>query len=134
MDMLRLDSQRENVPSFLLALCFNKLLTAVLEFSYKKRLPSFGTPDEMIDNEMDSVFIPLLFKLALACRFHLDNIQQNRQTVNRLLAKATDKPAYPRGINPQRLAAGSFVSARQNKSHQSTDWSIFTIWVHVCRT
>ena len=75
MDMLGLDSQRENVPSFLLALCFKKLLTAVLEFSYKNRLPSFGTPDEMIDNEMDSVFIPLIFKLALVCRFHIDNIQ-----------------------------------------------------------
>ncbi len=55
MDMLRLDRKPENVPSFLLALCFKKLLTAVLEFSYKNRLPSFGTPDEMIDNEMDSV-------------------------------------------------------------------------------
>src|ERR1700730_3741970 len=107
MDMLGLDSQRENVPSFLLALCFKKLLTAVLEFSYKNRLPSFGTPDEMIDNEMDSVFIPLIFKLALVCRFQIDNIQKNRQTVNRLLAKATEKPAYPRGMKPLRLAAGS---------------------------
>ena len=71
MDMLRLDRKPENVPSFLLALCFKKLLTAVLEFSYKNRLPSFGTPDEMIDNEMDSVFIPLIFKLSLVCRFHV---------------------------------------------------------------
>ena len=110
MDMLRLDSQRENVPSFLLALCFKKLLTALLEFSYKNRLPSFGTPDQMIDNEVDSVFIPLICKLALVCRFHVDNIQQNRQTVNRPLAKATENPAYLRGMNPQQLAAGSFVS------------------------
>ncbi len=102
MDILRLDSQRENVPSFLFTLCFNKLLTAVLEFSYKNRFASFGTPDEMIDNEMDSVFIPLIFKLALVCCFHVDNIQQSRQTVNRLLAKATEKPAYPRGMNPRR--------------------------------
>src|SRR5712692_4035647 len=110
MDMVWLDSERENVPSFLFTLCFKKLLTAVLEFSYKNRLPPLGTPDEMIDNEMDSVFIPLIFKLALVCRFHIDYIQQNRQAVNRLLAKATEKPAYPRGMNPPRLAAGSFVS------------------------
>src|ERR1700731_3156882 len=100
MDMIRLDSERENVPSFLFTLCFNKLLTAILEVSYKNRLASLGTPDEMIGNEMDSVFIPLIFKLALVCRFHIGNIQQNQQTVNRLLAKATEKPAYPRGMNP----------------------------------
>ncbi len=75
--MVWLDRKGENVPSFHLALCFKKLLTALLEFSYKNRLPSFGTPDEMIDNEMDSVFIPLIFKLALVCRFHIVNIQQN---------------------------------------------------------
>jgi hypothetical protein len=67
--MLRLDRKLENAPSFLFALCFKKLLTAVLEFSYKKRLASFGTPDEMIDKEMDSVLIPLVFKLAFLYRF-----------------------------------------------------------------
>jgi len=70
MDMVRLDRKRENVPSFLFALCFKKLLTAVLEFADKNRLASFGTPDEMIDNEMDSVLIPPVFKLAFLCRFH----------------------------------------------------------------
>ena len=75
--MVRLDRKGENVPSFHLARCFKKLLTALLEFSYKNRLASFGTPDEVIDNEMDSVFIPLIFKLALVCRFHRDDIQQN---------------------------------------------------------
>jgi len=69
MDMVRLDRKPENVPSFLFALCFKKLPTAVLEFSYKKRLASFGTPDKMRDKEMDSVLIPLIFKLAFLYRF-----------------------------------------------------------------
>ena len=68
--MLRLNSERENIPSLLFTFCFKKLLTAVLEFAYKDWLASLGTPDEMIDNEMDPVFISLIFKLALVCRFH----------------------------------------------------------------
>jgi len=70
MDMVRLNSQREDVPSFLLAFCFKKLLTPISQVPYKNGLPSFGTPDEMIDNEMDSMLIPLVFKLAFLCRFH----------------------------------------------------------------
>jgi hypothetical protein len=31
-----------------------------------------------------------------------------------ILAQATDKPAYPTVMNPQRLAAGSLVSTRNN--------------------
>ena len=64
----------------------------------------------MIDNEMDSMLISLVFKPALFCRFHRGNIQHFRQSVKRPLAKATDKPAYPPGLKSQRLAVGSLVS------------------------
>lgn len=79
--MVRLNSQREDVPSFLLAFCFKQLLTPISQVPYKNGLSSFGTPDEMIDNEMDSMLISLVFKPALFCRFHTDNIQHFRQSV-----------------------------------------------------
>ncbi len=70
MKMVRLDSERENIPSFLVALGLKKLLATILQFANQDGLSPRGTPDEMIDNEMDSVLIPLVFKLALFCRFH----------------------------------------------------------------
>jgi len=99
--MLWLDSECENNPSFLFALCFYEFLATILEFSSKKRLAALGTPDEMIDNEMDSMFISLVLKFALFCRFHIDNIQHFRHMSR---ANATD--ASPPGLKPQRLAAG----------------------------
>jgi len=81
MEMIRLDSQCKNCPSLLFALFFNEFLTAILELSYKNGLSSLGTPDEMIDDQMDAMFISLVLKLALICRFHLFNIQDFRQAV-----------------------------------------------------
>jgi hypothetical protein len=90
----------------------DKLLTAILELAYKNRLPSLGTPDEMIDNEVYSVLIPLVLKLTLVCRFHIYNIQYFQQLVkpNGLLAKAREKSAYPPGLKSQRLAGVHLVS------------------------
>jgi len=81
MDMVRLDRKPEDVPSFLLAFCFKKLLTPISQFPYKNWLSSFGTPDEMIDDEMDSMLISLVFKPTLFCRYHGGNIQYFRQSV-----------------------------------------------------
>jgi hypothetical protein len=69
LDKVRLDSQPENIPAFLFAFGLKKFLTAVLEFPHQNGLSSLGTPDEMRDNEMDSLLIPLVFKLARVCRF-----------------------------------------------------------------
>lgn len=109
-NMIRLNSQGENLPAFLFAFSFNQLGATILQFAGENRFPSFRTPDEMIDNQMDTMLIPLVGKLAFVCRFHIDNIQYIRQSVklNGPLAKATDKPAYPPGLKSQRLAAGSF--------------------------
>jgi len=65
MKMVRLDSERENIPSFLVALGLKKLLATILQFANQDGISPRGTPDEM-----DSVLIPLVFKLALFCRFH----------------------------------------------------------------
>src|SRR6266566_2095990 len=70
MDMNWLHSKRENSPSLLFALCFKKLLATMLQLASENWLSSLGTPDEMIDNEMDSVFLSLVFKFTLFCRFH----------------------------------------------------------------
>jgi hypothetical protein len=123
MNMIRLDSQHENCPPLLFALCFNEFLTAVLEFAYKNGLSSLGTPDEMVHNEVDSVLISLVLKLALVCCFHANNIQHFRQSVkfNGLLAKAREKPAYPPGLKSQRLAAGSFSVMGVYKSFQGEE-------------
>ena len=71
MDMIWLDGQRKNHPSLLFAFYLDKLLTAIPELADKKRLPSLRTPDEMRDNEVNSVLIPLVLKLPLVCRFHI---------------------------------------------------------------
>jgi hypothetical protein len=55
----------------------NALLTTVLECAYKNGLSSLGTPDEV-----DSVLISLVFKLAHVCRFHAEILQQIQHSVN----------------------------------------------------
>jgi hypothetical protein len=123
MDMIWLDCQRKNHPSLLFAFYLDKLLTAILELAYKNRLPSLGTPDEMIDNEVYAVLIPLVLKFTLVCRFHIYNIQYFRQLVkpNGLLAKAREKSAYPPGLKSQRLAAGSLSVMGVYKSCQGEE-------------
>ncbi len=70
MDMIWLDSQSKNAPSLLFALRLDKFLATLRKLPNQDRLSSLGTQDEMVDNEMDSVLISLIFKLARFCRFH----------------------------------------------------------------
>ena len=49
---------------------------------YKNGLSSLGTPDEVIDDEVDSVLISLVFKLAHVCRFRAEILQQIQHSVN----------------------------------------------------
>ncbi len=72
-----MDSERETIPSFLVALGLKKLQATILQFANQDGLSSLGTPDEMRDNEMDSVLISLVCKLALFCRFHGRNYTAN---------------------------------------------------------
>ncbi len=62
MDMIGLNSQRENRPSFHEALLTKKMLTASFDLAYQDRLAAAWTPDEMIDDEMHTVLIALVLK------------------------------------------------------------------------
>ncbi len=133
MDMIRLDSQCKNAPSLLFARCFNELLTAILELSSKNGLSSLGTPDEMIDDQMDAMFISLGLKLARLCRFHPFKIQHVHQAVKpqRLLAQVREKPASPPGFKPQRLAAGS-LSVKSIGRSISDMYACCALYSHSC--
>ena len=82
MDMIWLNSKRESSPSLLFALCFKKLLATIPQFASENWLSSLGTPDEMIDNEINSVFILLVSNFTLFIVSVVENIQQIQQTVN----------------------------------------------------
>lgn len=81
MDMIRLDCQCENGPALLFALDLEKFLTAIFELTSENGLSSLRAPDEMVDNQVDPVFVSLVLKLARICRFHLQDIQHFRQPV-----------------------------------------------------
>ncbi len=107
--MIWLNSKREKSPSLLFALCFKKVLATLHQFASENWLSSLGTPDEM-----DSVFIssgmqvcPFLpfLQQKLYSKFNSCQVHEEAR------AKANEKPAYPPGLKPQRLAAGSFLSA-----------------------
>jgi hypothetical protein len=66
MKMIGLDSERKNCPAFLRPFLANQLLTPLFDLAHSHRFASPGTPDEMIDNEMDMGLIPLILK----CLFH----------------------------------------------------------------
>jgi hypothetical protein len=109
MEMIRVDRQREKCPSLLFAFYVDEVLTTIFELARENGLSSLGTPDEMVHNEVYSVLISLILKLAIVCRYHLGNLQYFRQTVkpNGLLAQAREKLAYPPEVETSRLAAGS---------------------------
>ena len=60
MDMIGLDSQCENGPAFLLALLLNELLATLFELARENGLPSFWAPDEMIDDQVNTMLISLV--------------------------------------------------------------------------
>ena len=62
MDMIGLNSQRENCPSARVALLTKKMLTASFDLAYQDRLAAAWTSDEMIDDEMHTVLIALVLK------------------------------------------------------------------------
>ena len=74
--MIWLNSKREKSPSLLFALCFKKVLATLHQFASENWLSSLGTPDEM-----DSVFISLVYKVALFCRFYSRNYIANSTVV-----------------------------------------------------
>jgi len=61
MDVIGLNRQRDHMPSLCLALLFQQLLAAFFHVANKNGFTSLGAPDEMIQDQMDTVFISLVF-------------------------------------------------------------------------
>jgi len=63
MDVIGLDGKLKNFPSLFLALFFKELATVGGNTVDQNRLAPLGTPDEVIDNQVNSVFISLIFHM-----------------------------------------------------------------------
>ena len=79
MDMVRLNSEFSNIPSFFRAFLLDQFNQAILDGASEDRFPALWTPDQVIDDQVDAVLIPLVFHCAGRCRFHGTSIQQNQQ-------------------------------------------------------
>jgi hypothetical protein len=88
-----LNSQLKDIPSFLSTLLLDQLCETILERACKNGLASFGTPDEMTDNEMDPVLISLIVHFGGVCRFHSSEDTPFSTELQEARAKAEEKPA-----------------------------------------
>ncbi len=66
--MVGLDGQLLDGPSALGALCLDKLATVLCHASNKDGLSPLRTPDEMGDDEVDSVFVASVFHVESLAR------------------------------------------------------------------
>ena len=69
MDMVGLDGERQYLPAFLSALAFQQFTAPRRYRSNEHRLPAARTPDEVIDDAVNAMFVSLVFVFAL-CRIH----------------------------------------------------------------
>src|SRR5579883_472934 len=79
MHMIGLDGQFQDCPALLLALLANQRLTTRPDLVYQHLAPPLGAPDEMIDNQMDVVFVVLIVEILVIA--HVDILQQYQQVV-----------------------------------------------------
>jgi len=94
-----IDRQFQDLPSFLAALALDKTTTVLGYVAFQNRLTSLGSPDQIIDNQMHSVLISLVFHLRLP----FENTNRIAQMFlpgkyggsSDLLAEADKKPALP---------------------------------------
>src|SRR6185312_1545073 len=64
MDMIGLHSQFQNRPALLVALLANQVITAFANLIYQHLSSAFGTPDEVVDNQMHMMFVALIVQVA----------------------------------------------------------------------
>jgi len=102
MDMIRLNRQFQYFPFSLLTFLPDERFTICFDTATQNRLAPLWTPDQMVDYEMYSMLILLVFQLVDNISY-IDNINNRKQWL-----KPRRKPAYPLAINGQRLAAGYF--------------------------
>lgn len=67
--MIWLDSQLDDLPSILIYDILNKLLQTVMNWTHQNLPASFGTPNDMVDHQMDA----MLFMDIVV--FHVDSIR-----------------------------------------------------------
>jgi hypothetical protein len=65
MDMIRLDGQLQNLPPFVLALARNDTAAVLCHSIDKDRLASLRAPDEVKNDEVNTVFVALIFHAGI---------------------------------------------------------------------
>lgn len=68
MDMIRLDSQFQNLPSVLGTLILDQFSTVVRHVANQNRFASLGGPDQMVDHQMNSMLVSLVFHTGIIHR------------------------------------------------------------------
>jgi hypothetical protein len=64
-DVVGLDCQFLDVPAVLGAHGFDQLPASLGDILYKDGLPPLGTPDQVVDDHMDPVFVSLIFHVDI---------------------------------------------------------------------
>src|SRR5213595_3260537 len=75
--VIGLNRQRKDHPNLFLAFLLNQFLAVIGYRACKDLFAATGTPDRMIDDQMDTMFIALVFKWR-ACLLHSLAIPQIR--------------------------------------------------------
>lgn len=100
--MVGLNGEGYHLPPFLSTLAFEQLPTPCRHWPHEHWLAAAWAPDEVLDDEMDAVFL----SLVLLCLFHglfSPTNKTNRQAVGRM-AKAEER--LTAAVETARLAAG----------------------------
>src|SRR5258706_16110609 len=107
MDVIGLNGERQNLPAFLGALALNQLSESRSHRPHQHRLAAPWAPDEVIDDEMDTMIIAA----GVVCLFHDLTLKQTRPPDKReeKLLKPP-KPAQPPGLKPNALRGGHFLT------------------------
>src|SRR5215469_7757571 len=92
MNVIRLNSQSKNRPPFFITLLLNQNLTAVFNGPCEYGLAATWTPDQMIDNQMNSMFVALICMLLDLCLFHVTTIHQEKTEWNQQGLKPARNP------------------------------------------
>ena len=64
MDVIGLHRQFQNRPALLVTLLANQVFAACANLIHQHLSPAFGTPDEVVDNQMHMVFVALVVQVA----------------------------------------------------------------------
>jgi len=84
MDMIGLNRQLHNRPTLLGTLLLDEGLTVLSDSATEHGFPSLGTPDQVVDDKVDTVFIPLII--------HVDIVVYNDTLINNKVLQEGLKP------------------------------------------